>query len=117
MRFYFIVADYGVNCLKSLIHRLCFFGQPMEKSKKVKITLMAVTTALPIMILLFAAATTIAPLQQAYSLSKYVLTADNTNPATDDASEKIYQPLEKDLPIKLSLRPYLLLQQIHQLSQ
>ncbi|HKI08392.1 MAG TPA: hypothetical protein VKA09_08355 [Nitrososphaeraceae archaeon] len=68
----------------------------MEKSKEVKITLMAVTTALPIMILLFAAATTIAPLQQAYSLSKYVLTADNTNPATDDASGKIYQPLEKD---------------------
>ena len=65
----------------------------MEKSKKVKITLMAVTTALPIMILLFAAATTIAPLQQAYSLSKV---ADNTNPATDDASGKIYQPLEKD---------------------
>jgi hypothetical protein len=65
----------------------------MEKGNEVKITLIVVTTALPIIILLFAAATTIAPLQQAYSLSKAV---DNTNPATDDASGKIYQPLEKD---------------------
>jgi hypothetical protein len=76
----------------------------MEKSKKVKITLMAVTTALPIMILLFAAPTTIAPLQQAYSYqpleidptNKYVLGADNTNPATDDTNGKIYQPLEQE---------------------
>ena len=65
----------------------------MQKSKETKIALMAITTILSTMILLLAAATTIAPLQQAYSLSKV---ADNTNPATDDASGKIYQPLEKD---------------------
>lgn len=68
----------------------------MEKSKETKITLMAVTTTLATMILLFAAATTISPLQQAYSLSKYILGADDPNPATDDASAKIYQPLEQE---------------------
>ena len=65
----------------------------MQKDKETKIALMAVTSILSTMILLFAAIITIAPLQQAYSLSKV---ADNTNPATDDASGKIYQPLEKD---------------------
>ena len=65
----------------------------MQKSKETKIALMAITTTLSTMILLLAAATTIAPLQQAYSLSKV---ADNTNPATEDANGKIYQPLEQE---------------------
>ena len=65
----------------------------MQKSKETKIALMAITTTLSTMILLLAAATTIAPLQQAYSLSKVV---DNTNPATEDANGKIYQPLEQE---------------------
>ena len=65
----------------------------MQKSKETKIALMAITTTLSTMILLLAAATTIAPLQQAYSLSKV---ADNTNPATEDAHRKIYQPLEQE---------------------
>jgi hypothetical protein len=58
----------------------------MQKSKETK---MAVTTTLATMILLFAATMTIAPFQQAYSLSRYIVGADNPN-------EKIYQPLEKD---------------------
>ena len=76
----------------------------MQKSKETKIALMAVTSVLSTMILLFAAIITIAPLQQAYSYqpleqeltNKYVLGADNTNPATDDASGNIYQPLEQE---------------------
>jgi hypothetical protein len=63
----------------------------MEKSKEVAL-LAVTTTALPIVILLFAAATTIVPLQQAYSLSK---ASDNTNPVSD-ANGKIYQPLEQE---------------------
>jgi hypothetical protein len=78
----------------------------MQKSKETKITLMAITTTtLSTMILLLAATIMISPLQQAYSLSKYVLTADGTNPATDDASGKIYQPLEKDLTDKAKPAP------------
>ena len=65
----------------------------MQKSKETKIALMAITTTLSTMILLLAAAITIAPLQQAYSLSKV---AYNTNPATEDANRKIYQPLEQE---------------------
>lgn len=68
----------------------------MENSKETKITLMVVTITLATMILLFPAATTIAPLQQAYSLSKYVIDADNPNPTAGDANGKIYQPLEQE---------------------
>lgn len=64
----------------------------MEKSKETKITLTTIAT----MILLFAALITITPLQQAYSLSRYVVGVDNPSAATDDANGKIYQPLEKD---------------------
>jgi hypothetical protein len=64
----------------------------MQKSEETKITLTTIAT----MILLFAAATTIAPLQQAYSLSKYVVDADNPNPTAGDANGKIYQPLEQE---------------------
>jgi hypothetical protein len=96
-----MIAHYGVNCLKSLMRKLCTFCQPMEKNVENKITFMAVTTTIA-MIMLFAAATTIALLQQAYSLSK---AADNTNPATDDVSGKIYQPLEKDPTDKVKPAP------------
>ena len=58
-----------------------------------KITL---TTILATVILLFPAAIMIAPLQQAYSLSKYVVDADNQNPTAGDANGKIYQPLEQE---------------------
>jgi hypothetical protein len=80
-----------------LFQKLCFFGQTMENSKETKITLMVVTATLASMILLFPAATTIAPLQQAYSLSRYVVGVDNPSLATDDANGKIYQPLEQEL--------------------
>lgn len=52
----------------------------MENNKETKSTLMVVTATLATMLLLFLAATTITFLQQAYSLSKYVVNADNPNP-------------------------------------
>jgi hypothetical protein len=91
-----MVAHYSVNCLNPLIQKLCFFGQPMEESKETKIVRMTVITTLTTMILLFAAVMTIAPQQPAYSLSKYILGADNPNTATDEANGKIYQPLEQE---------------------
>jgi hypothetical protein len=64
----------------------------MEESKETKIARMTLTT----MILLFAAVMTIAPLQPAYSLSKYIIGDNDPNPDTDDVNGKIYQPLEQD---------------------
>jgi hypothetical protein len=52
---------------------------------------MTATTTIA-MISLFSAIITIAPLQQAYSLTRYVIGADNPN--TVDG--KIYQPLEQE---------------------
>jgi hypothetical protein len=68
----------------------------MKKSKETKITLTTVITTFATMILLFAATITIAPLQQAYSLSRYVIGDNDPNPATDDVNRKIYQPLEQE---------------------
>lgn len=68
----------------------------MKNSKETKITLMVVTATLATMILLFPAATTNAPLQQAYSLSRYIVGADNPNPANNETNRIVYQPLEKD---------------------
>jgi hypothetical protein len=68
----------------------------MEKNKGTKIILLIMTSVLATMILLFAATITIAPLQQVYSLSKYVLDADNSNLAAEEAYRKIYQPLEQE---------------------
>jgi hypothetical protein len=68
----------------------------MEKSKGTKIILMIMTSVLATMILLFAATITISPLQHVYSLSKYVLDADNSNLAAEEAYRKIYQPLEQE---------------------
>jgi hypothetical protein len=68
----------------------------MEKSKGTRIILMIVTSVLATMILLFATNITIAPLQQVYSLSKYVLDADNSNLDAEEAYRKIYQPLEQE---------------------
>jgi hypothetical protein len=67
----------------------------MEKSKGTKIILMTATTTIA-MISLFSAIMTIAPLQPAYSLSKYIIGDNDPNPATDDVNGKIYQPLEQD---------------------
>jgi hypothetical protein len=61
-----------------------------------QITLTTLTTTIATMILLFAAPITITPLQQAYSLSKYIIGADYQNPANDDVNGKIYQPLEQE---------------------
>lgn len=64
----------------------------MQKSKETKITLTTIAT----IILLFAATITIAPFQQAYSISRYVVGIDSPNAATDDTNVKIYQPLEQE---------------------
>jgi hypothetical protein len=77
----------------------------MEKSKGTKIILMIMTSVLATMILLFAATITIAPLQQVYSLSKYVLDADNSNLAAEEAYRKIYQPLEQEQEPDNTVKP------------
>lgn len=46
------------------------------------------------MVLLISAIITVAPFQQA--LSRYVVGVDNPNAAIDDASGKIYHPLEQE---------------------
>ena len=68
----------------------------MDKSNETKITRIAVIITLSTLILLFAAVMKIAPFQQAYSLSKYVVGADNPNPANNETNRIVYQPLKKD---------------------
>ena len=68
----------------------------MAKSNETGITKVAVTITLSTLILLSAVAITNVPLQQAYSLSRYIVGADNPNPANNETNRIVYQPLEKD---------------------